>query len=54
MHQSGPAFVLVFAAEGLLFLAAAALAARLDNPSTRPEPVPGVAASPVEFGGARS
>ncbi len=54
MHQSGPAFVLVFAAEGLLFLAAAVLAARLDNPSTRSTSVSDAAASPVEFGGVRS
>ncbi len=51
LHQTGPAFVVVFAVEALVFIAAAVLAARLGDPSPRTG-AQGVAASPLEFGGA--
>jgi len=52
LHQSAPAFVMVFAAEAVVFLASAVLAARLDNPPARTEPTPAAAAPTLEFGGA--
>ncbi len=51
LHQTGPAFVVVFAAEALVFIASAVLAARLGDPSSRTD-AQGVAASSLEFGGA--
>jgi BCD family chlorophyll transporter-like MFS transporter len=48
LGQTGPAFVMVFAAEAALFLVSAVLAARLENPPARSEPVPGAAASSLE------
>jgi BCD family chlorophyll transporter-like MFS transporter len=52
LGQTGPAFVMVFAAEAVLFLVSAVLAARLENPPARTEPAPGVGAPSIEFGGA--
>jgi BCD family chlorophyll transporter-like MFS transporter len=50
LHQLGPAFVVVFAVEALVFIVSALLAARLDRPSTRS--VADAAAPTLEFEGA--
>jgi BCD family chlorophyll transporter-like MFS transporter len=52
LHESGLAFVSVFGVEALVFLLSAALAARLENPTSRPAPVAAVGASSLDFGGA--
>ncbi len=52
LHQSGPAFVLVFAAEAAVFLASAVLAARLEPSPARTEPTSADAAPNLELGGA--
>jgi BCD family chlorophyll transporter-like MFS transporter len=52
-HQPAPAFLAVFCAEAIAFLAAALLATRLDAPSTRFAGANEAAARPIEFGGVR-
>jgi BCD family chlorophyll transporter-like MFS transporter len=52
-HAAVPAFLLVFAAEALVFLYAALLASRLDAELARAPNPSAASAAPVQFGGAR-
>ena len=52
-HHSAPAFLLVFCAEGLIFLISAFLAAGLRDRTSSPAGNLDAAPTPLEFGGAR-
>jgi BCD family chlorophyll transporter-like MFS transporter len=52
LHQTVAAFLIVFAAEAVVFLISAVLAARLDAVETRAPAAADIASQPIQFGGA--